>query len=80
MALLDAGYPCSIRDQLHVHPTSVAAFSLVFKDLRILYQALGFVHSVLLVYCHCVAGNVARQCVVNTHEASTTLCLLESCV
>ena len=48
MALLDAGYPCSIRDQLHVHPTSVAAFSLVFKDLRILYQARGVDHSVLL--------------------------------
>jgi len=40
MALLDTGYACSIREQSNVHPTSVAAFSLVFKDLRILYQSL----------------------------------------
>lgn len=29
-----------IRDQSVIHPTSTAAFSLVFKDLRVLYQSL----------------------------------------
>eukprot|EP00960_Hanusia_phi_P059123 764079-Hanusia_phi.AAC.10 len=55
MLLLDAGYrlsfdrcshffsnlnSCSFRENSVVHPTSIAAFSIVFKDVRVLYQSL----------------------------------------
>ncbi|KAJ1476382.1 ANTH domain-containing protein, partial [Baffinella frigidus] len=40
MSLLDVGYKCSFREVSTVHPTSIAAFSLIFKDMRILYHAL----------------------------------------
>lgn len=38
MALMEAGYKCSCERQHAVHTTSIAAFSLIFKDMRILYQ------------------------------------------
>eukprot|EP00281_Chroomonas_sp_CCMP1168_P031009 CAMPEP_0206254938 /NCGR_PEP_ID=MMETSP0047_2-20121206/23965_1 /ASSEMBLY_ACC=CAM_ASM_000192 /TAXON_ID=195065 /ORGANISM="Chroomonas mesostigmatica_cf, Strain CCMP1168" /LENGTH=432 /DNA_ID=CAMNT_0053681273 /DNA_START=26 /DNA_END=1320 /DNA_ORIENTATION=- len=37
---LEAGYKCTIREQSVIHPTAVAAFSLIFKDIRVLYQTL----------------------------------------
>ena len=40
MSLLDVGYKCSFREVSAAHPTSIAAFSLIFKDMRILYHAL----------------------------------------